>query len=66
MTQLQEYIDGFTKANLRTELIQLGDRQVLTIYHEDYFGNNIKSKMTFDLEGKDAKNYKEPYSIKTI
>jgi len=65
-TQLKDYIDCFTKQNVKTELIKKDNKQILFIYHEDFFGNLIKSKMIFDLKGKDIKNYNEAYSIETI
>ena len=65
-TQLEHYISSFKKFNLKTELIKSNDKQVLFIYHEDYFGNLIKTNMVFDFEGNDIKNYNEAYSITTI
>lgn len=65
-TQLEDSIFYFTKFNLKTELIKKDKEQILFIYHEDFFGNLIKSKMIFDLKGNDIKNYNEAYSINII
>ena len=66
MTQLEDYINCFTKANLKTELIKKDNQQILFIYHEDYFGGFVKSNMVFDLEGRDIKDYEKTYSLNTI
>jgi len=65
-TQLEDYVSSFIKAGLKIELIKDNNKQVLFIYHEDYFGGCVKSKMVFDLKGNDIKDYKEPYSLNTI